>query len=68
MSTEPRYGICHDFGLLDDRVIVSLPDAEHIHVHRHPDGSITAVAMEWTRIDLEDPSNTRWRDVEGGAA
>lgn len=50
--------------------VLDLPDVEHIHLTRLPDGRWTAVAMEWTRIDAEDPSNTRWRDVpveEAGA-
>ncbi len=25
--------------------VLDLPDAEHIHIHRHPDGTITATPM-----------------------
>lgn len=57
---------------------VYLPDAEHIHVHRRADGTITAVPMEercgWCgRVPNEcrggDSDYTPvWRDVEGGGA
>lgn len=51
--------------------VLDLPDAEHIHVTRHPDGTITAVAMRRafknrTKSELWD--TPLWVDAEGGAA
>jgi len=77
MSTEPRYAVEYDFGGAVVRHTIDLPDAEHIHVTRHPDGTVTAKAMcQFARAsgDLhEEPSVVRkgaalWVDVEGGAA
>ena len=84
MSTEPRelavaakmrnvsrkyIGLAH---------VVDLPDAEHIHVHRHADGTITAVPMRqikgdvWVQAPLTRGAIIQtapvWRDVEGGGA
>lgn len=61
-----------------DVVVADLPDAEHIHVARHPDDTITAVPMEQRGLqsDRDRPDAYRlWRDAwvdasteNGGAA
>ncbi len=51
------------------RLLVDLPDAEHIHLTRHPDGTVTAVAMhEATVRDVwsDEDDRTLWVDVEVG--
>ena len=39
--------------------VLDLPDAEHVHVTRHPDGTITATAMEY-HGHKHRPSQTTW--------
>lgn len=44
--SDPHYVIARvAFGTICDRGTVDLPDAEHIHIHRLPDGTITATPM-----------------------
>jgi hypothetical protein len=50
--TAPRYVIAK----VDEQapmllVVADLPDAEHIHLTRHPDGTVTAVPMEYHGCD-----------------
>ena len=62
-------------------VVLDLPDAEHIHVTRLPDGTITAVPMQQARrrdhhggcvVDFGWPCSCNaapsWVDSPGGAA
>jgi hypothetical protein len=60
--TRPRLVLEHFFGGIE--YVLDLPDAEHIHVTRHPDGTVTAVAMRRLRVNN---IGIGWVDVEGGA-
>ena len=56
----PRYWIAtHEPGFFTPKHVLSLPDAEHIHVTRHPDGTITATPMEY-HGHKHQPSRTTW--------
>jgi hypothetical protein len=52
--TAPRYLIIEQ-KLIDGVpwlvTVANLPDAEHVHLTRHPDGTITTVAMEYHGCD-----------------
>ena len=69
---DPRYVIARDNWA--DRLYVEaaftevcdLPDAEHVHVARHPDGTITATAMEpvsWSGRTAHELSGEWWVDA-----
>lgn len=61
----------------DPELVLRLPDAEHVHVTRHPDGTITAVPMRqaahgencqgaWGRCSCG--RKHQWVDSPGGDA
>ena len=59
--SDPRYVIVDlaDYSMMMPAKRTNLPDAEHIHFTRHPDGTITAVPMEY-HGHKHRPSQTTW--------
>lgn len=49
--SDPRYVIVDlaDYSMMMPAKRTNLPDAEHIHITRHPDGTWTAVPMQQAR-------------------
>lgn len=44
-----EHGWCDETRTFTFEPVLALPDAEHIHVTRHPDGTFTAVPMRRAR-------------------
>ena len=59
--SDPRYVIAARSAAVAESWLreIDLPDAEHVHVTRHPDGTITATPMEY-HGHKHRPSQTTW--------
>lgn len=62
--TNPRYVIALRVSDLVHMAtpVLALPDAEHVHVTRHPDGTITAVPMR--PLHPHDLTCDTWVDIK----
>lgn len=58
--SDPRYVIVDlaDYSMMMPAKRTNLPDAEHVHLTRHPDGTITATPMERAELGYSHVDDT----------